>query len=91
MQWEEAVGDLATLETDERCRFASNVAAQGSQIYGPGGLIISTCLPGQFNGLENGGEADRSFVGCPNQCPTGKYVSGTASRNASSCRAVHGE
>ena len=33
-----------------------------------------TCLPGQYNSIENGGEVDTNFTGCSNLCPKGSML-----------------
>ena len=76
----------STVITDERCQFKGNTAStNGLQIMNNGATVTLTCLPGQYNSIENGGQVDTNFTGCSNLCPKGKYANGTASRDLSGC------
>ena len=80
------LGSSSTKVTmDERCQFKGNTASEGLQVYHSGATVTLTCLPGQYNTIENGGVADTNFTGCNNLCPKGKYANGTASRDVFGC------
>ena len=67
------MGESGTVKTTNVCRFTGNTAPKGLQILNTDSTLLLTCHPGQYNNIQEEGEANVNFTGCPKLCPAGRF------------------